>query len=75
MGQSGVSESPFPPVDHNEHAERLRRENWEKVQAILRAYGIDHPTVAEQRAYVGVLDRMGAFAPSEREVLRLGLML
>ena len=37
---------------------------------ILRAYGCLAPTVAEQRAYVGVLDRMGAFASSEREILR-----
>ena len=37
---------------------------------ILRAYGCLAPTVAEQRAYVGVLDRMGAFASWERDVLR-----
>jgi hypothetical protein len=37
---------------------------------IMRAYGCLAPTVAEQRAYVGVLDRMGAFASSEREILR-----
>jgi hypothetical protein len=39
------------------------------VEAILRAYGVDAPTVAERRARVGVLDRMGAFAASERTVL------
>ncbi len=37
---------------------------------IMRAYGCLAPTVAEQRAYVGVLDRMGAFAPWERDILR-----
>ena len=36
---------------------------------IMRAYGCLAPTVAEQRAYVGVLDRMGAFAPWERAAL------
>lgn len=38
---------------------------------IMRAYGCLAPTVAEQRAYGGVLDRMAAFAaPSERAALR-----
>ena len=37
---------------------------------IMRAYGCLAPTVAEQRAYVGVLDRMGAFASWERAALR-----
>jgi hypothetical protein len=37
---------------------------------IMRAYGCLAPTVAEQRAYIGVLDRMGAFASSERDILR-----
>jgi hypothetical protein len=37
---------------------------------IMRAYGCLAPTVAEQRAYVGVLDRMGAFASWERATLR-----
>jgi hypothetical protein len=41
------------------------------VYEILRAYGCLAPTVAEQRAYVGVLDRMNAFASSERDILRL----
>jgi hypothetical protein len=45
------------------------------VGAILRAYGIDWPTEAERRAYVGVLDRMGAFSPSERAALRAGGLL
>jgi hypothetical protein len=36
----------------------------------MRAYGCLAPTVAEQRAYVGVLDRMGAFASPERDILR-----
>jgi hypothetical protein len=40
------------------------------VYEILRAYGCLAPTVAQQRAYVGVLDRMGAFASSERDILR-----
>lgn len=37
---------------------------------IMRAYGCLAPTVAEQRAYVGVLDHMGAFAASKRDILR-----
>lgn len=37
---------------------------------IMRAYGCLAPTVAEQRAYVAVLDRMGAFASWERAALR-----
>lgn len=37
---------------------------------IIRAYGCLAPTVAEQRSYVGVLDRMGAFTSSERDILR-----
>jgi hypothetical protein len=37
---------------------------------IMRTYGCLAPTVADQRAYVGVLDRMSAFASSERETLR-----
>lgn len=41
-----------------------------RAHDILRAYGCLAPTVAEQRAYVGVLDRMGAFASSQREILR-----
>jgi hypothetical protein len=36
---------------------------------IMRAYGCLAPTVADQRAYVGVLDRMGAFSVGERDVL------
>ena len=39
------------------------------VETILRAYGIDHPTQAERRAYAAVLDRMGAFAATERDTL------
>jgi hypothetical protein len=41
-----------------------------RAYEILRAYGCLAPTFAEQRAYVGVLDRMDAFASSEREILR-----
>jgi hypothetical protein len=42
----------------------------ELVRRILVAYGVDgYGPVAEQRAMVGVLDRMGAFAPSERKAL------
>ncbi|MGH2909289.1 MAG: hypothetical protein ACRDK8_08340 [Solirubrobacteraceae bacterium] len=37
---------------------------------IMRAYGCLAPTVAELRAYVDVLDRMGAFTSSERVTLR-----
>jgi hypothetical protein len=44
-------------------------------ETILRAYGIDHPTQAERRAYVDVLGRMGAFAESERATLRAGGLL
>jgi hypothetical protein len=36
---------------------------------IMRAWGCLAPTVADQRAYVGILDRMGAFASSERDIL------
>jgi hypothetical protein len=39
------------------------------AEAILRAYGVDAATKAEQAARVAVLDRMGAFAPSERVTL------
>lgn len=45
------------------------------VETILRSYGVDHPTQAERRAYVAVLDRMGAFAESERATLVAGGML
>jgi hypothetical protein len=45
------------------------------ARSILLAYGIDCATEAETRARVGVLDRMGAFAWSERSILkRAGLL-
>jgi hypothetical protein len=45
------------------------------AEAVLRAYGLADLTRAEQRARAGVLDRMGAFAPSERaELIAAGLL-
>jgi hypothetical protein len=40
------------------------------TRSILVAYGVDCATEAETRARVGVLDRMGAFAWSERSILK-----
>lgn len=51
------------------------RTTLDEVERILRAYGVAFSTRAEQQAHVGVLDRMGAFAKSERDALReVGLL-
>jgi hypothetical protein len=51
-------------------------ETYRRCEAICRAYGVDGaPTQAERRAYISVLDRMGAFAASERATLRAGGLL
>ena len=39
------------------------------ANAVLRAYGLHDLASAEQRARAGVLDRMGAFASTERAAL------
>lgn len=39
------------------------------AESVLLAYGLASLTRAEQRARVAVLDRMGAFGPSERDAL------
>jgi hypothetical protein len=46
-----------------------REHEGTRADAILRAYGCQAPTLSETRAYVGVLDRMGAFSTTEREIL------
>lgn len=57
---------------HSFTPERAQALRAERCGAILRAYGIAWPTQAEQRAYAGVLDRMGAFSIGERAALRAG---
>ena len=40
-----------------------------KAWAIVRAFGAERATMAETRATIEILGRMGAFARSERELL------
>lgn len=51
------------------YADQRAEQSYSEAYNILRAYGCLAPTQAEQRAYAEVLDRMGAFAPTERQVL------
>lgn len=73
MADAGHHRQPGPVADLLLRDEPRRRqdatETGPRLETILRSYGIAHPTLAEQKAYARVLDRMGAFAASERAAL------
>ena len=44
-------------------------QTYSEAWAIVRAFGAERPTMAETRATIAVLGRMGAFSSAERERL------